>query len=271
MALAATYVSIRQRTNVALTLHVIADESVTKFTRHRLRSCMHGDDKLRFIAAESVPESFQLARAMDGHFSPAIIWRAWLPEYLPNLKRCISLDCDLQVLMDICLIWDLPLKDHALSAFQGGKPHPSDYYDWIRTSQDRYFRMGVCLMDLRSIRNCRDFVQGRLGFLHEARSLLVTIPQAGLFEQSLYNRYFSSQYFPLPFQLVPSNRLYLHQDRRIWLYGLLSAHEPIILDLKGWLNHSSLSLFFWSALLHTPWREDAEKQINLTGSYQTLS
>ena len=37
----------------------------------------------------------------------------------------------------------------------------------------------------------------------------------------------------------------------------------VILDLKGWLNHSPISLMFWAALLHTPWRSFADRQIML--------
>ena len=263
MALAATYSSIRQRTSAAITVHVIVDDSVAPRTRRRLRRCMAKNDKLCFIAADTVPESANLARTLDSGFSPAIIWRAWLPEYLPSIKRCILLDCDLQVLLDIKLIWNLRLNGRHLSAFQGGKSHPSAYYEWIRTPQNLYFRMGVCLMDLRRIRGYDEFLSNRQNFLREAQALRPQLPQAGLLEQSLYNRYFSASYLPLPFPLIPSNRLKLHQERMQWVFQLLQAHEPVILDLKGWLNNSSVSLLFWSSLLSTPWRKIAENQIKL--------
>ena len=119
MALAATYSSIRQRTNASLTVHVIADASVTTRTRRRLRRSLHASDRIRFHAAEGVPEAYRLALEVNGHFSPAIIWRAWITEYLPHLKRCVLLDCDLQVLLDIQKIWNLDLQGMCISAFQG--------------------------------------------------------------------------------------------------------------------------------------------------------
>ncbi|MDA9739780.1 hypothetical protein N9U66_00135 [Synechococcus sp. AH-736-M20] len=260
MALAATYSSIRQRTSGDITVHVIADDSVTRKTRRRLRSSMQAGDRLRFHSAEAVPEAHQLAMQLDGHFSPAIVWRAWIPDYLPKLKRCILLDCDLQVLLDIRRIWTLDLQGNCLSAFQGGKPHPPAYYDWLRTSRDRYFRMCVCLMNLRRLRRNKSFINSRYHFLLEAEEKRSLIPQAGLLEQSLFNRFFSNDYLPLPFPLVPANRLDHHPERRIWINKMLLNHEPMILDLKGWLNQSSLSLSFWTSLLHTPWWECAKQQ-----------
>lgn len=260
MALAATYSSIRQRTAAPLTLHVIADQSVTKRTRRRLRRCLQQGDRLRFHSAEAVPEAHLLAQRLDGHFSPAIIWRAWLPDYLPHVKRCILLDCDLQVLLDIQRLWMMDLHGKCLSAFQGGKPHPQAYYDWLRTTRDRYFRLGVCLMDLRQMRQYDAFIQGRYRFLEEANEKRSTMPQAGLLEQSLFNRFFADKYHPLPFPLVPANRLDQDPERRRRINRMLREHAPMILDLKGWLNQSSLSFGFWSSLLHTPWRGCADQQ-----------
>ena len=260
MALAATYCSIRQRTTAPLTLNVIADGSVSDRTRRRLRRCLQSGDRLRFHSADAVPEAHRLAQRLDGHFSPAIVWRAWIPEYLPKLRKCILLDCDLQVLLDIQRIWTLDLGRSCLSAFQGGKLHPQAYYDWLRTSRERYFRMGVCLMNLHRIRRHDDFNNGRHTFLMEAKRKRRTMPQANLLEQSLFNRFFSQSYQPLPFPLVPANRLDQDPERRSWINKMLMTHEPIILDIKGWLNQSSLSFGFWSSLLHTPWRECADQQ-----------
>ena len=65
MALAAAYLSIRQRTTAPLTLHVIADESVAKRTRRRLRRCMRSGDQLHFYPAQAVPEAHQLGQRLD--------------------------------------------------------------------------------------------------------------------------------------------------------------------------------------------------------------
>jgi len=89
------------------------------------------------------------------------------------------------------------------------------------------------------------------------------IKQAGLYEQSLFNRFFSAVYTPLPVDLVPANRLDQDPERRAQIHRRLKAHEPMILDLKGWLNHSEISLLFWSSLLHTPWWRRAARSLQL--------
>ena len=262
MALAAAYLSMRQRTTALLTLHVIADQSVTKRTRRRLRRCLESGDRLEFHPAEAVPEAHQLGERLDGCFSPAIIWRAWIPEYLPGLKRCILLDCDLLVLLDIRRIWSLDLQGTCLSAFQGGGQKPQVHYDWIKTPREKYFRMGVCLMNLRRMRQHKAFIQERRGFLEDAWEKFTTrtMPHAGLLEQSLFNRYFSWNYRPLPFPLVQGN--YIHEDSksRRKVKKMLRKNQPMILDLKGWQNRSCLSFSFWALLLHPPWWECASQQ-----------
>ena len=260
MALAATYSSIRQRTSAAITIHVIVDDSVSRKTRRRLRRSIGLGDLLRFYHAEAVPEAHQLALKLDGHFSPAVIWRAWVPEYLTRLNKCILLDCDLQVFLDIRRIWEIDLDGKCLSAYQGGKVHPQIYYDWLKVSRENYFRMGVCLLDLAQIRSCKEFKENRHDFLVNAFKASKSMPQAGLLEQSLFNRYFSKRCKPLPFPLIPADLINRNPLKRKKIDRMLSRYEPLILDIKGWRNFTTLSLIFWSSLLHTPWRECADHQ-----------
>ena len=263
MALAALYSSMRQRTGSRLFLHVVVDDSVSSRVRRRLRRCLVAGDRLRFYDAASIPEAVAMAHRLDGRFSPAVVWRAWLPDYLKGIGRCILLDCDLIALMDIRRIWNIRLGGKYLSAFQGGKRHPDDYYQWIETPRERYFRMGICLMNLRKIRGCKEFVRGRKPFLEELLSKRASIPQAMLVEQSLYNRFFSGRYLPLPVTLFPANRLDRDVPRQRRLEVLLKRHDGLMLDLKGWMSDSAISLMFWSSLLHTPWAARATRQLAL--------
>ena len=263
MALAAAYCSIRQRTTAPLTLHVIADQSVSKRTRRRLDRCMRSGDRLQFYPAEAVPEAYELGQRLDVKcFSPAIVWRAWIPDYLPHLNRCILLDCDLLVLLDIRQIWSLDLQGMCLSAFQGGGKKPKVYYDWIKTPREQYFRVPVCLMNLRRIRKDKAYMQERLAFLEDAwqKFKTKTITHAGLLEQSLFNRYFSQKYLPLPFPVVQGDFVDESAESRRRIKKMFRKRKPMILDLKGWQNRSSLSISFWSLLLHTPWWECASQQ-----------
>ena len=57
MALAATYVSIRQRTNHLLRLHLIIDSTVQKCSLQRLRDTIKAEDQLHVLHASAVSGS----------------------------------------------------------------------------------------------------------------------------------------------------------------------------------------------------------------------
>ena len=254
MALAAAYVSIRQRTHAVLRLHVVTDQSVGAMTRQRLIASLHGGDEITFVEADSLPEAADLACQLDGDYSPAIIWRAWIAEYLPQLDRCLLLDCDLLVRLDLARVWEMSLEGCVLAAVLRGRPHAEDYHAWLGTPWNRYFRMGCTLMDLEMIRSNNAFQEGRRDLLLEASSLRASLPACGLLEQSLFNRFFAHSCRPMPFPLIASDRLEHHPSSQQWL-ALLRTGGDCILDIKGWSNHSPEALQFWAALLETPWRE----------------
>jgi len=184
MALAAAYVSIRQRTTAVLRLHVVIDRSVGAVTRQRLTATLRAGDEIAFVEADSLPEAADLACQLDGDYSPAIIWRAWIADYLPQLDRCLLLDCDLLVRLDLARVWEMSLEGCALAAVLRGRPHVDEYHAWLGTPWNRYFRMGCALMDLAIIRSNEAFRDGRRDLLLEASTLRARIPACGFLEQS---------------------------------------------------------------------------------------
>ena len=264
MALAANYVSIRQRTNYRLRLHLIVDSTVKESSLQKLRSTLKADDELRVVHAIEVPEAETVARETPTHYSPAVVWRAWLPEYLSSLRRCLLLDCDLIALTDLHRIWSLDLKGKSLAAKLRRKPHSELYHDWIQTPPGRYFRMGVVLMDLDAIRANSSFIRERASFLQATANQRQTMPEADLLEQSLFNRYFSDSCLPL--NLVAPAPDYIRRDiinKQLEIptdQAYQSDSLGSVVDIKGWMNKSPECLHFWSALLETPWRSKAIDQ-----------
>jgi len=264
MALAATYVSIRQRTNHLLRLHLIIDSTVQKCSLQRLRDTIKAEDQLHVLHASAVSEADQVARETPTFYSPAVVWRAWLPEYLPCLKRCLVLDCDLIFLTDVHRIWSLELNGKALAAKLRRKPRSKAYHSWIQTPPDQYFRMGICLMNLNAVRANKVFFQERVAFLKATADRRHEMSEANLLEQSLFNRYFSDSCMSLNLEVsspdylsgnVTDHHVATPRDQAYQRDSLGS-----IVDLKGWMNKSPECLFFWSALLETPWREEAIRQ-----------
>jgi len=264
MALAATYISIRQRTNHPLCLHLIVDSTVEESSLQSLRSTIKADDELRVVHASEVPEAEHVARQALTHYSPAVVWRAWIPEYLSTSKRCLLLDCDLIALTDVYRIWSLDLNGKSLAAKLRRKPHSEIYHDWIQTPPDRYFRMCIVLMDLDAIRANRSFIRERATFLQATANQRQSMPQADLLEQSLFNRYFSDSCLPLNLEVpapdylrqnITDEHLKIPSDKAYQTDSLGS-----VVDIKGWMNKSPECLHFWSALLETPWRARAIDQ-----------
>ena len=192
MGLAAVYASIRQCTKACLRLHVIVDSSVGDDLREKLSAMLKCSDQIAFYLASSLPGVEELARSLDSRFSPAIVWRLWLAEYLGSLRRCVLLDCDILFQSDIQKIWNLALGGNVLSAPLRGHPHSPALHDWLQVLPENYFRACCCLLDLEKLRFCRPFVENRREFLMESQRMCDQgLPQAGLLEQSVLNRFFS--------------------------------------------------------------------------------
>lgn len=257
MGLAAVYTSIRQRTKACLRLHVIVDNSVGADIQEKLSAMLRGADQIAFYSASSLPEVERLAQFLDSRFSPAIVWRLWLADYLGALSRCVLLDCDLLFQADIQEIWDVDLGDNALSAPLRGHPHSPALHAWLQVLPEDYFRACCCLIDLNKLRSCRPFVESRREFLMESQRMCDQgLPQAGLLEQSVFNRFFSKLCTPLPLAVIPVDRLKNHPRETDWESVLLGG-DDCILDIKGWVSQSPYALKFWSLLLETPWRTEA--------------
>ena len=257
MGLAAAYVSIRQRTKACLRLHVIVNNGIDVAVKEKLCKMLKGSDQIAFYSASVLPSVEELGYSLDGRFSPAIVWRLWLGEYLDHLQRCVLLDCDLLFNADIQDIWDLDLGDDALSAPLRGHPHPPDLHAWLQVPPEHYFRACCCLIDLERFRSFQAFIDNRRKFLMESQSMYDQgLSQAGLLEQSVLNRFFSKLCTPLPLPVIPVERLKNHPRRTEWESVLLGGQD-YILDIKGWLGRSPYVLRFWSLLLDTPWRDEA--------------
>ena len=226
-----------------------------------LRQTLMGKDVIVFRHASVVPKAYALSKQLDGRYSPAIIWRAWLAEYFPELRRCLLLDCDLLFLCDVRELWNIRLGFNALSApFGGGWKLNQAYFDWVGTSRQNYFRVCVVLMNLHKIGKNFAFRRGRADFLADAYSRMGSGPGSYLLEQSLFNRFFSGLSKPLPIEVFAANGVKRNLDRHAALASKIAKKEPLIVDIKGWENSSEFSFLYWSFVLRTAWRDLAQQQ-----------
>lgn len=122
-------------------------------------------------------------------------------------------------------------------------------------------------MDLDAIRRRQDFMTGRRDFLVGSVAREAEVQPLVLWEQSLFNYFFSSSNLPMPVHLIPVDRLSGHPREAEWRQ-LLTAGEYLILDIKGWANQSPQAELFWRFLLETPWRAESKMQLSTLGELE---
>ena len=257
MGLAAAYASIRQRTRARLHLHVIVDQTVTEETRARLCASVSQLDDISFYESSLIVEADRLSDELDGKYSRAIIWRAWIADYLRHLDRCLLLDCDVIFNFDVQKIYDPDLGDCQISASLRVVPRHPALHDWLGVPKEKYFRLTCCVLDLKKIREYEDFSSGRVRFMRDLSAMAARgLKGAKAIEQSLFNRYFSEKNKPLTIPLIPVDRLSGHLRELEWR-RILDQNLDRILDIKGWNSQSPYAIEFWAAVLSTAWKDQA--------------
>jgi len=254
-AFAAMYASIRTHTSTFLSLYIIHDETVSTKNLELLSGYVGNRDLITFIDVNNYPDIANISKECDyGKFSPAIIWRIYLTELCP-VDKVILLDADLIFLCDIETIWNKNIDKFSISASLRRKPWSDEYHRLIETPLKKYFRIGVALMNLNSMRNNLNFIENREFFLRNKLPEINKI--TSLPEQSLFNYFFHDMNKPLDINLVGA--MFNNTNSKIILERLKEMKEMrnIIIDVKGWQNNSPLAYYYWSYLMMTPWNKEA--------------
>jgi len=247
MSLVALYRSIRSHTKVRLRLHIVVDSSVSTDSRRKIACSIDRQDSVRWIEANSCHEAYKLGREVACDFSAAMIWRAWLPEYLAELDECLSLDCDLIMLVDIQKLCSTSISGSYISAPLRKTAWGEEYHEMVQTTPSYYFRNGACRLNLRLIRCYNEYKANRYSFLQKCRERESKIQPLVLWEQSLFNLYFSKAMQPMAINLIPVERIDSHPRRSEWELAL-GREENVVLDFKGWHNLTEYSRLFWEYL-----------------------
>lgn len=95
----------------------------------------------------------------QGRFAKSTFYRLALPDLLPHVDRILYLDCDLVVCQDLVHLFELPMT-LPLAAVPDGFADAAAFRDrWGLEDAGTpvYFNTGVLLMDLRALREGRQF------------------------------------------------------------------------------------------------------------------
>lgn len=109
-------------------------------------------------------------------------------------------------------------------------------------------------MNLSEMRKNEFFVRNREVFLKEKLPEINKINN--LPEQSLFNYFFSKNYVRLSVNLCGVLRRGDHEEIKKWLENL-DEFDGLVLDMKGWVNKTPFSYYYWCYLMQTPWKIQA--------------
>ncbi len=182
---------------------MITAYSVIHSHKGEMKLCMHvftsGVEACDFARIESLScqgveitrhpvDTAQFAQRWDGMTSP-MYFRLELAERLPNVERCIYLDCDVIVLDDIELLWKTKLNGRPLGgvADRAGLQKKRCVYN----TKQPMFNSGVLLLDLAQWRR-ENYVESLAEFWKKERSWM------NFADQGLLNAYFDGNYTILP-------------------------------------------------------------------------
>ena len=183
-------------------------------------------------------------------YSVATFYRFLIPNALPStIDKCIYLDSDIIVNLDINELWRIELDDTPLGAsaeieieYESWKLSDKKYL--IKTNQvalEDYFNAGVLLMNLSYLRNAGKRLQEGLKFLNQH-------PNIRLPDQDVLNYLFAKNYTKLPerFDVFVDKARITGQNIRRAIYHFIGQH--LQLDMRDIFNRLWLKYF-----VKTPW------------------
>lgn len=178
---ATTILSIVLNTNRHITFHILHNNCSACENKEDISKNI---DKLNKISKEyncriimheiDISNQFESLKALN-KYSPGTLLRLFIPDVLHDLNKCIYLDCDIIVNLDISELWDVNIDNYPLAAckdtnFPKGlglkQYHPKfkRIYSEIHGIRD-YFNAGILILNLTHIRERYDLKSETIEFL----------------------------------------------------------------------------------------------------------
>lgn len=115
----------------------------------------------------------------------------WIEKYFEHLEKCILVDCDFLFSANVSELSEMDSGECVLSALLRVVPHSKALHNWLKVPAEPHFRVCCSLIDLSRLRSSQLFITNRHKFLIEPATLQDSgLKQAGLLEQSVFNKFF---------------------------------------------------------------------------------
>lgn len=169
---AAVMISTMRNTSDRVCFHIICDDSVSEFTRNRLRESIK--QYRAYIAFHDVKKEefiFGVDQVSLETYSIGCMFRLAAPVVLAGLDKVIYLDADVLVNKDIKELWNIDLGSNCIAGVvDEGLSHGIMAPAPVRTgyvSKESYINSGVLAMNLAEIRGYCDLMRDSVEYMDE--------------------------------------------------------------------------------------------------------
>ena len=113
-----TMTSIFENTSSPVTIHLLHDNTLTQENREKfIRTAQKYSQEIEFIDMSKYSEYLTAElQKMSKRLTIGTLYRAFIPQLLPNIDKVIYFDCDVIVNLDISELWNIDLENKSIAA-----------------------------------------------------------------------------------------------------------------------------------------------------------
>lgn len=252
-----TMLSVFANTKSSLEIHLLHDETLSENNKEKFKLlCKKYNHKINFYNV-SLPENLKICKGIE-RFSPASLYRLFIPDLLSHIDKVIYLDGDIISFLDVKELWEIDVEKFSLAAVKDKVTEGIGYKEFsqnkffkrIAILNDCYFNAGVLLLNLKKIRAKYDMRK-------ECFSFLTKNPDAPALDQESLNFLFQNDclFLEKKFNMSPEE---------ISLSDFENGMNPdCILHFYTWdkpwkTNTYFFNNLYWKYFKMTPWGEDID-------------
>ena len=196
--------SLFDNTTSEVTIHILHDNTLTRDNREKFIYLAGRYGQLvKFynveqLCADKIAEMINLVPAVKtSRVSVGAFYRLLIPQLLPDeIDKCVYLDSDIIVNLDINELWCIELGDKPLAVITeiSNGVNSGNWFDLCIegfVDAENYFNSGIMLMNLKFLRGVKEQIREGIRFRGEH-------PNYRFFDQAVWNYCFSSQTLKLP-------------------------------------------------------------------------
>ena len=253
--------SMFENTNSKVTVHLLHDNTLTPDNRDKF-SYVAGqyNQTVKFynveeLCADRIAKFVELIPAVKtARVGVGAFYRLCIPQLLPvDIDKCIYLDSDMIVNLDISELWKVELGDKPLSSVPEAVAASAVFKNYAYNKYliksnlvncEDYFNSGLLVMNLIFFRNAEELIMSGVKWRSEHL-------EGTVFDQDILNYLFSKNYLKLPGkfdQFIRSERLKSEECFKIRRVIYHYTRRSLQLDSKDVFNRLWLKYF-----IKTPW------------------